>query len=119
MEPDTEGASPHIHKELTEIFYVVEGEVQLVFDQHCITALPGALMLVPQNTPHGFSNRGQVRSKLLILFCPADSREQYFEGLADLTKDGRQPSQEELLDLMQKFNQYPVPYSYFQVNRPH
>jgi hypothetical protein len=66
-------------------------------------------MLVPENTPHGFSNVGQTQATLLIMFCPADSREQYFEGLAELMKDGRQPSQEELLELMQQFDQYPVP----------
>lgn len=109
MEPGTSGASPHIHKHLTEIFYVVDGNVELVLNQERIMAAPGALMLVPENTPHGFSNPGTTRSTLLILFCPADSREQYFEGLAALTKDGRQPSQEELLDLMQQFDQYPVP----------
>jgi len=43
------------------------------------------------------SQSGQTRSKLLILFCPADSREQYF-GLAELTQNGRQASQEELLN---------------------
>ncbi|MBW4442380.1 MAG: cupin domain-containing protein [Plectolyngbya sp. WJT66-NPBG17] len=109
MEPGTNGASPHIHKELTEIFYVIEGEVELLLDQRTITAAPGAVMVVPENTAHGFSNPGLVRSKLLILFCPADSREQYFEGLARLTENGRQPSQVELLELMQQFDQYPVP----------
>lgn len=109
MEPGTEGASPHIHKHLTEIFYVVEGEVELVLDQQRTLASPGTLMRVPENIPHGFSNPGQMRSKLLIMFCPADSREQYFEGLARLTANGRQPSQAELLELMQQFDQYPVP----------
>ncbi len=109
MEPRTSGASPHIHKHLTEIFYVIEGEVELLLDQHIVTAAPGAVMMVPENIPHGFANPGSVRSKLLILFCPADSREQYFEGLAKLNENGRQPSQAELLDLMQKFDQYPVP----------
>ena len=108
MPPETDGASPHIHKQLTEIFYVVEGEVELVLNQEHIAAAPGALMLVPENTPHGFSNPGATTAKLLIMFCPADSREQYFEGLAALTKDGRQPSQAELLDLMHRFDQYPA-----------
>ncbi|MGL5871815.1 MAG: hypothetical protein ACRC2R_05500 [Xenococcaceae cyanobacterium] len=44
------------------------------------------------------------------MFCSADEREKYFEGLAELTKNGRQPHQEELLELMQKFDQYPVPH---------
>lgn len=108
MEPGSQGASPHIHKQLTEMFYVVEGEVELVLDSRTVTATPGSFMLVPENTPHGFSNGGKTRATLLIMFCPADSREQYFEGLAELTKNGRQPSQEELLELMHKFDQYPA-----------
>jgi mannose-6-phosphate isomerase-like protein (cupin superfamily) len=111
MAAGTNGASPHIHKELTEMFYVVEGEIELVLGDRRIVAEPKTFMLVPENTPHGFSNVGQTQATLLIMFCPADSREQYFEGLAELTKDGRQPTQEELLDLMQRFDQYPVPES--------
>ncbi len=108
LEPGSKGASPHIHKQMTEMFYVVEGEVELNLAQRTVVATPGSFMLVPENTPHGFSNPGQMQSKLLIMFCPADEREKYFEGLAELTKNGRQPSQEELLELMQKFDQYPV-----------
>ena len=108
MEPGTQGASLHIHKHLTEIFYVVEGEVELVVEQRRILATPGTLMLVPEQTPHGFSNPGQTRAKLLMMFSPADLREQYFEGLVELTKNERQPNQEELLELMGKFDQYPV-----------
>lgn len=109
MEPGSMGASPHIHKQLTEMFYVVEGLVEMVLSDRTFAAQPGTFILVPENTPHGFSNRGQTPAKLLIMFCPADMREQYFEGLAKLTKDGRQPSHEELLELMEKFDQYPVP----------
>lgn len=110
------GASLHLHKQLTEMFYVVEGEVELTLGEaaredaptRTVTAAAGGFMLVPENTPHGFANASDRCAKLLILFCPADHREQYFEGLAALTKDGRQPSQEEMLDLMHRFDQYPV-----------
>lgn len=91
------------------MFYVVDGEVELLLDQRKVIAQPGTFMLVPENTPHGFSNPGQKQATLLIMFCPADSREKYFEGLAELTKDGRQPSKEELIELMQRFDQYLVP----------
>lgn len=108
MQPGSKGASPHIHKQMTEMFYVVEGEVELELGDRKVVATPGSFMLVPENTPHGFANSGQRQSKLLIMFCPADEREKYFEGLAELTRNGRQPSQDELLELMQKFDQYPV-----------
>ena len=108
LQPETEGPSPHIHKKMTEIFYVVKGELELVLNQDKIIAPAGTLMSVPENTPHGFSNRSQQEAKFLIMFCPADSREQYFIGLAELRKNGRQPTREELLDLMQRFDQYPA-----------
>ncbi|MGP1374891.1 MAG: cupin domain-containing protein [Almyronema sp.] len=108
MPPATAGASPHIHKQMTEMFYVVEGEVELVLDQATQLAPAGSFMRVPENTPHGFANPGDRPAKLLILFCPADHREDYFRGLAELTQNGRQPSQEELLDLMHRFDQYPA-----------
>ncbi|MEL6927947.1 MAG: cupin domain-containing protein [Cyanobacteria bacterium J06600_6] len=108
LQPETEGPSPHIHKEMTEIFYVLEGEMELVLNQDKIIAPAGTLMSVPENTLHGFSNPNPQQAKFLIMFCPADSREQYFIGLAELRKNGRQPSREELLDLMQKFDQYPA-----------
>lgn len=108
MKPQTSGASLHIHKQMTEMFYVVAGNVELQIEDRKVNAAPGSFMLVPENTPHGFANPSSESAKLLILFCPADHREAYFQGMAELTKDGRQPSQEELLDLMKRFDQYPA-----------
>ncbi|HEY9641208.1 MAG TPA: cupin domain-containing protein [Coleofasciculaceae cyanobacterium] len=89
IEPGANGASPHIHKELTATFYVVDGEVELLLGDRRIVAEPKTFILVPGNTLHEFSNAGQTPATLLVLFCPADSREQHFEGLAELTKDGQ------------------------------
>lgn len=111
MQPGSGGPSPHIHKQMTEIFYVVEGKVELTLDEKKSIAQPGAVMVVPKNVPHAFANPGKVQSKLLIMFCPAKSREKYFEGLAELTKDGRKASEQEMLDLMHRFDQYRVPES--------
>ncbi len=108
MDPGAIGARPHVHRHLTEIFYVVEGEVQLLAGEERVAGTSGALLLVPPNAVHGFANTGSSPAKLLIMFCPADTRERYFAGLAELTKDGRQPSREELVSLMRRFDQEPV-----------
>src|ERR671912_471391 len=33
MEPKAQGAAPHVHHQLTEIFYVAEGKVELILGQ--------------------------------------------------------------------------------------
>jgi hypothetical protein len=43
---------------------------------------------------------------MLIIFSPARNREHYFIGLSKLTRDGRRPTEEELLYLMTRYDQY-------------
>ena len=102
------GAKPHIHHELTEIFYVADGRVEIRFGAERQVAEAGDVVLVPPETVHGFANARAEPSTLLIMFCPADHREGYFEGMAELTRDGRIPTGAELLELMRRFDQEPV-----------
>ena len=108
MEPGTEGPRRHIHRQMAEIFYVVEGAIELLVGDEKMTAQAGTTALVPKEAIHAFSNPGTQRSVLLVIFCPADSREKYFEGLAELTKDGKPPDQNALLELMRKYDTEPV-----------
>lgn len=108
MGPSARGAAPHVHRKLTEIFYVAEGEVDLSAGGERVRGGPGTVVVVPPGTVHGFENVGGRDAVLLIMFCPADHREGYFEGMAELTRDGRRPSRDELLDLMRRFDQEPA-----------
>src|SRR5262245_42039246 len=116
--PPGAGASPHIHKKLTEMFYVTEGEVELLLADKKVNASQGAFMLVPEGTPHGFTNIGNSQATLLIFVCPADSREGFFKGMAELTKNGREPTKEELIDLMARYDQYLVPHPTDSIKSP-
>lgn len=104
------GTTPelHIHRQMEEMFYVLEGKVEIQVGERIVQGQPGAFVLVPRNTPHTFFNRGTKPAKLLIMFCPAGEREKYFEGLAELLKEGNNPSREALIDLMRRFDQEPV-----------
>ena len=108
MAPGAPGASPHIHKEQLEAFYVLDGLVELHLDGHTFTAPKGTFVNVPENMSHGFRNPYQDQATMLIIFTPAIDREQYFRGLAELYADGRQATEDELLDLMTQYDQYEV-----------
>lgn len=108
QEPGGMGASPHLHREMEELFYVLEGEVDILVGDRTIKAQAGAFVLVPRSTTHAFTNRGKKRAKLLVMFCPGGEREKYFEGLAELTKNGQKPDPQALIELMRRFDQEPV-----------
>ncbi|MER7934549.1 MULTISPECIES: cupin domain-containing protein [unclassified Streptomyces] len=108
MAPEASGASPHIHKQSTEMFYVVKGEIEFTIGDRKVVGEPGAFAYVPKGEPHGFTNRGTEDATLLIMFYPIYNREDYFRGLGRLTANGRNPSLEELQEHMAKYDQFMV-----------
>ncbi|HEX5120101.1 MAG TPA: cupin domain-containing protein [Pseudonocardiaceae bacterium] len=108
MAPQASGASPHVHHKATEMFYVVQGEIEFTIGDRKEVGGPGAFAYVPKSSPHGFTNVGSEKAVLLIMFYPLINREDYFRGLERLTKDGRDPSIEELAEHMAKYDQYMV-----------
>jgi quercetin dioxygenase-like cupin family protein len=106
MAPGAPGASPHVHKAQLEAFYVLDGLVELHLDGKSFPAPRGTFVNVPENMSHGFRNPYPDQATMLIIFTPAINREEYFRGLAELYADGRRPTEDELLELMHRYDQY-------------
>ncbi|NQZ44316.1 MAG: cupin domain-containing protein [Flavobacteriaceae bacterium] len=56
----------HHHKIMTEVFYILEGEVELIFDEETIIAKPGDTVTVPPNVWH--AARCKEGGKMLTIF---------------------------------------------------
>ncbi len=56
----------HHHKIMTEVFYILEGEVELIFDDESITAGPGDTLTVPPHVWH--AARCEKGGKMLTIF---------------------------------------------------
>jgi quercetin dioxygenase-like cupin family protein len=56
----------HHHKIMTEVFYVLEGDVELIFDDESIICRPGDTITVPPNVWH--AARCEKGGKMLTLF---------------------------------------------------
>jgi quercetin dioxygenase-like cupin family protein len=73
----------HHHKKMIEIFYVLEGSVEFVFDDERLVATVGTTLNVPPNVWH------EVKSvdgaKLLTIFSPGGF-DSYLEELVALTE---------------------------------
>jgi mannose-6-phosphate isomerase-like protein (cupin superfamily) len=81
----------HVHTRIEEIFYVVEGEVQIRVGDHTLRARSGDFVLVPPGVAHGFGNPGEDPAKMLLVISPAGVHESYFEELADLLREPGPP----------------------------
>ena len=74
----------HRHKKMTEIFYVLSGEVEFKFDDEHVVATPGTTINVPKNIWHDV--KSAKGGKLLTIFSPGGF-DKYLEEIVALAKD--------------------------------
>jgi mannose-6-phosphate isomerase-like protein (cupin superfamily) len=71
LEPMAKGPGPHSHPE-DDVFYVIEGTVSVLVDDHWVDAPRGAFVLVPGGVTHDFENRTPARAGLLNVSTPGN-----------------------------------------------
>jgi mannose-6-phosphate isomerase-like protein (cupin superfamily) len=111
----------HVHAEAEELFYVLEGELDLLaFEPRARTAGdwtawesatgakvvrggPGSLMFVPSGCPHAFTNPGTVPARMLFLAAPA-GHERYLQEMAQLIGTSGPPDQSAIVALRARYD---------------
>lgn len=95
-----DGASPHVHREHADLFYVLDGEFTvLVGPDRTESAIgPGTLVLAPQLVVHGFRNASDRELRYLNFHAPGGGFAPYLRGDApgfdsyDPPEDGGRPA---------------------------
>lgn len=72
----------HHHKKMAEIFYILEGELTLIFDDRTVVATAGTTINIPPNVWH--EAKSENGAKMLSIFSPAGF-EDYLAKLKTLT----------------------------------
>lgn len=95
--PGREGADPHVHREHTDMFFVLKGELTLRLGYPDKSAVlgEGGLARIPQGVVHGFRNASDEDVQYLNLHSPGKG----FAGFLRSLRDGRPVS----------YDQYPPP----------
>jgi mannose-6-phosphate isomerase-like protein (cupin superfamily) len=113
----------HVHAHGEEIFYVVEGELDLLAFEPMDRNNPdwrewesrsgrrfmhggaGAFMFVPENTPHAFANTTDRPVKMFFQSSVPGGHENYFDELMQLLRrsDG-QPDPKDIVALRQRYD---------------
>jgi len=73
----------HHHKKMIEIFYILEGSVEFVFDDEQVIATPGTTLNVPPGIWHKVTS--PTGARLLTIFSPGGF-DSYMEELVALTE---------------------------------
>jgi quercetin dioxygenase-like cupin family protein len=87
LAPGFAGPPPHHHRELHDMFYVLEGTLTLRLGDRTVEAGPGSFACVPPGVVHTFGNHSDAPVRLLNYNTPAGF-ENYMRDLAEAAKSG-------------------------------
>jgi oxalate decarboxylase/phosphoglucose isomerase-like protein (cupin superfamily) len=111
----------HQHGEAEELFYILQGELDLLaFEPRIKTAGdwrtwesatgakvvrggPGSVMFVPPGCPHAFLNPGPAPARMLFLVAPP-GHEHYLEEVAELLAQPEPPDQAAIAKLRARYD---------------
>lgn len=96
----------HVHPDLTEAFWVLDGIAEFELNGQFTKAGAGEFVLVPGGVAHTFGAGREEPAHLLVLHAPA--LDDYFRELADLWAGPDAPDRSAELDLMRRHGLRPV-----------
>jgi mannose-6-phosphate isomerase-like protein (cupin superfamily) len=81
LAPGFPGPRPHVHREMTDMFFVLEGTLTVRLGDEEHEAGPGSFILAPPGVAHTFANRSEAPSRVLNVQSPG-GLEQYLKEVA-------------------------------------
>jgi mannose-6-phosphate isomerase-like protein (cupin superfamily) len=108
VEPGFLGPPPHVHRELHDLFYVLDGTLTLRDGDETIAAGPGSFACFPPGTVHTFSNPGDESVRFLNFNTPA-GWEGYMRELGAAFAGGGPPTPDEMGRIASRYDFQVVP----------
>lgn len=99
-----DGARPHLHRNSAEMFYLLDGELEVLSGDDVVTAGRGDLVIVPPGRPHAFAAAPGSAADLLIVIAPGVERFGYFRHLQRIRLGEATP--ESLLEVQELYDNH-------------
>lgn len=99
-----DGARPHLHRNSAEMFFLLDGEAELLSGDDVVTARSGDLVVVPPDRPHAFAAAPGSTADILIVITPGVERFEYFRHLRRIRLGEVSP--ESLLEVQELYDNH-------------
>ena len=108
VEPGFPGPPPHVHRELHDLFYVLDGTLTLRDGDETIAAGAGSFACFPPGAVHTFSNPADEPVRFLNFNTPA-GWEGYMRELGAAFAGGGPPTPDEIGRIASRYDFQAVP----------
>lgn len=82
------GPTLHIHTDLDEWFWVIDGEFKFQAGEEILRLKAGDSLFVPRNVQHAFVKTSEGPARLIVMHQPAGTMEEYFRLVSQMPDNG-------------------------------
>ena len=107
VEAGWSGPPPHSHGEAEHLWYVLDGEIELLVDEDRATYGPGSCLYIPAGLPHGFATEDSGPSVMLQVDTPR-ALDGYFRDLVGAFPPGRPVDPVQVAEIMRRHDTRPL-----------
>ena len=99
-----DGAPPHYHERCSELFFILDGSLQVLLGDEVAVLDRGDVLVVPPGVPHAFAAAPGADADVLFVFSPGIERFEYYRLLDRVHRgDG---SWQEVADTQERFDNH-------------
>ena len=99
-----DGATPHFHTSSAEMFFMLDGELEVLNGEDVVTVRTGDMLFVPPHTNHAFGATARSGADVLIVFTPGVERFEYFRMIDRIRRGEASPA--EILASQDRFDNH-------------
>ncbi len=99
-----DGATPHFHTSSAEMFFMLDGELEILQGEEVVTVRTGDMLFVPPHTTHAFGATSRSAADVLIVFTPGVERFEYFRMIGRIRRGEASPA--EILASQDRFDNH-------------
>lgn len=101
-----DGAPPHYHDRAAELFFVLDGALDVLLGERIVTLRRNDFLVVPPRLPHAFAPAADAPADVLFVYTPGRQRFEYYRLLERLYTG--QASPEEIVESQDRFDNHYV-----------
>ena len=99
-----DGATPHFHTASAEMFFMLDGELEVLTGEEVVTVRTGDMLFVPPHTTHAFGATSRSGADVLIVFTPGVERFEYFRMIDRIRRGEASPA--EILATQERYDNH-------------
>lgn len=91
LKEGADGAKPHTYKKSAEMFYVLDGRLDVLSGDQIVKTEAGDVIVVSPQMPHAFAAERRSSADILIIIAPGVERFEYFRQLTRIARGEERP----------------------------